>query len=160
MAGADLPFACKGGMCCTCKARLTEGEVSDVHWGFDEEELAKGFISMLPVSPFRKNPRRLIMVNKDCFQPKIVQNRPGAGYLPMRIQSSGRNSPALLSTQFIVEKESFSRLISKRSCTDSPGSIRLLKSFNFLTGRTTEPNRSRRVKLHDFLAGKFPVGQW
>ena len=43
--GADLPFACKGGMCCTCKARLTEGDVSmDVHWGLDEEELAKGFI--------------------------------------------------------------------------------------------------------------------
>ncbi|MGQ0740493.1 MAG: 1,2-phenylacetyl-CoA epoxidase subunit PaaE [Bacteroidota bacterium] len=43
--GADLPFACKGGMCCTCKARLLEGEVEmDVHWGLEEEEIEKGYI--------------------------------------------------------------------------------------------------------------------
>jgi ring-1,2-phenylacetyl-CoA epoxidase subunit PaaE len=43
--GADLPYACKGGMCCTCKAKLLEGEVSmDVHWGLEEDEIEKGFI--------------------------------------------------------------------------------------------------------------------
>lgn len=43
--GADLPYACKGGMCCTCKAKLLEGEVMmDVHWGLDEEEMEKGYI--------------------------------------------------------------------------------------------------------------------
>jgi len=43
--GADLPFACKGGMCCTCKAKLLEGEVEmDVHWGLEHEEIKKGFI--------------------------------------------------------------------------------------------------------------------
>lgn len=43
--GADLPFACKGGVCCTCKARLLEGEVEmDVHWGLEEEEIKKGYI--------------------------------------------------------------------------------------------------------------------
>ena len=43
--GADLPYACKGGMCCTCKARLLEGEVMmDVHWGLEEEEVEKGYI--------------------------------------------------------------------------------------------------------------------
>lgn len=43
--GADLPFACKGGVCCTCKARLIEGEVEmDVHWGLEEEEIKQGYI--------------------------------------------------------------------------------------------------------------------
>jgi ring-1,2-phenylacetyl-CoA epoxidase subunit PaaE len=43
--GADLPYACKGGMCCTCKARLLEGEVQmDVHWGLEHDEIEKGFI--------------------------------------------------------------------------------------------------------------------
>lgn len=43
--GADLPFACKGGVCCTCKAKLLEGEVEmDVHWGLEEEEVKEGYI--------------------------------------------------------------------------------------------------------------------
>jgi len=43
--GADLPYACKGGVCTTCKAKLTEGKVSmDVNWGLEPDEVAKGFI--------------------------------------------------------------------------------------------------------------------
>jgi ring-1,2-phenylacetyl-CoA epoxidase subunit PaaE len=43
--GADLPFACKGGVCCTCKAKLIEGEVKmDVNWGLEQEEVDQGFI--------------------------------------------------------------------------------------------------------------------
>ena len=43
--GADLPYACKGGVCCTCKARLLDGEVvMDVHWGLEEEEIQQGYI--------------------------------------------------------------------------------------------------------------------
>lgn len=43
--GADLPFACKGGVCCTCKAKLVEGKVEmDVNWGLEEEEVKQGYI--------------------------------------------------------------------------------------------------------------------
>jgi len=43
--GADLPYACKGGVCCTCKAKLLEGEVTmDVHWGLEHEEIEQGYI--------------------------------------------------------------------------------------------------------------------
>jgi ring-1,2-phenylacetyl-CoA epoxidase subunit PaaE len=43
--GADLPYACKGGVCTTCKAKLTDGKVSmDVNWGLEPEEVAKGYI--------------------------------------------------------------------------------------------------------------------
>jgi ring-1,2-phenylacetyl-CoA epoxidase subunit PaaE len=43
--GADLPFACKGGVCCTCKARLIQGEVDmEVHWGLEDEEIEQGYI--------------------------------------------------------------------------------------------------------------------
>ncbi|RPD51054.1 1,2-phenylacetyl-CoA epoxidase subunit PaaE [Paracnuella aquatica] len=43
--GADLPYACKGGVCCTCKARLLEGAVHmDAAWGLEPDEIAAGFI--------------------------------------------------------------------------------------------------------------------
>ena len=43
--GADLPFSCKGGVCCTCKAKLIEGEVDmEVHWGLEQEEIEQGYI--------------------------------------------------------------------------------------------------------------------
>ena len=43
--GADLPYACKGGVCTTCKARLLEGQVSmDVNWGLEPDEVENGSI--------------------------------------------------------------------------------------------------------------------
>jgi ring-1,2-phenylacetyl-CoA epoxidase subunit PaaE len=43
--GADLPYACKGGVCCTCKAKLLEGTVAmDVNYALEPEEIAAGFI--------------------------------------------------------------------------------------------------------------------
>jgi ring-1,2-phenylacetyl-CoA epoxidase subunit PaaE len=43
--GADLPYACKGGVCTTCKAKLAEGKVEmDVNWGLEDEEVQKSYI--------------------------------------------------------------------------------------------------------------------
>ena len=42
---ADLPFACKGGVCCTCRAKLLEGEVEmEVNYALEQEQLDEGFI--------------------------------------------------------------------------------------------------------------------
>ena len=42
---ADLPFACKGGVCCTCRAKLIEGNVEVlVNYGLEEEEIEQGYI--------------------------------------------------------------------------------------------------------------------
>lgn len=44
-AGADLPYACKGGVCSTCRARLIAGEVSmDVNYALEPDELEAGYI--------------------------------------------------------------------------------------------------------------------
>jgi ring-1,2-phenylacetyl-CoA epoxidase subunit PaaE len=42
---ADLPFACKGGVCGTCRARVTEGEVDMVrNYALEPEEVEAGFV--------------------------------------------------------------------------------------------------------------------
>jgi len=44
-AGADLPFACKSGVCCTCRARLVEGKVDmAVNYALDPAEVEAGFV--------------------------------------------------------------------------------------------------------------------
>ena len=53
--GADLPYACKGGVCTTCKAKLTEGKVEmDVNWGLEPEEVEKGYILTCQSHPITK----------------------------------------------------------------------------------------------------------
>ena len=42
---ADLPFACKGGVCCTCKAKIKEGTVEmKVNYALEKEEVEQGYI--------------------------------------------------------------------------------------------------------------------
>ena len=43
--GADVPFACKGGVCATCKAKVLEGEVDmEVNYALEEDEVKDGYI--------------------------------------------------------------------------------------------------------------------
>ncbi|MEQ9405287.1 MAG: 1,2-phenylacetyl-CoA epoxidase subunit PaaE [Cyclobacteriaceae bacterium] len=43
--GADLPYACKGGVCSTCVARLEEGEVDmETNYALEPDELEKGLV--------------------------------------------------------------------------------------------------------------------
>ena len=43
--GADLPYACKGGVCSTCRAKVVEGEVEmEVNYALEKDEVKNGFV--------------------------------------------------------------------------------------------------------------------
>jgi ring-1,2-phenylacetyl-CoA epoxidase subunit PaaE len=51
-AGMDLPFACKGGMCSTCRAKLVEGEAQmEVNYSLEPWELKAGYILTCQARP-------------------------------------------------------------------------------------------------------------
>lgn len=55
-AGLDLPFACRGGMCCTCRAKLTEGDVRmDLNYSLEPWEMKAGFVLTCQSHPLTKN---------------------------------------------------------------------------------------------------------
>jgi ring-1,2-phenylacetyl-CoA epoxidase subunit PaaE len=44
-ADADVPFSCKGGVCCTCRAKVMEGKVKmTLNFALEEDEVADGFV--------------------------------------------------------------------------------------------------------------------
>ncbi len=60
--GADVPYACKGGVCTTCRALLEKGEaVMDVNYGLEPDEIKAGFILTCQAHPRSKE----IAVNFD-----------------------------------------------------------------------------------------------
>ena len=51
-AGLDLPYACKGGMCSTCRARLTEGTIEmAVNFSLEPWETQAGFVLTCQAHP-------------------------------------------------------------------------------------------------------------
>ena len=54
--GADVPFSCKGAVCCTCKAKITEGKaIMDKNYSLSEEEVEEGFILTCQAHPITEN---------------------------------------------------------------------------------------------------------
>lgn len=44
-AGADVPYACKGAVCCTCRAKVLEGEVEmDMNYALEDDEVEDGYV--------------------------------------------------------------------------------------------------------------------
>lgn len=61
-AGADLPYACKGGVCSTCKCQVLEGSVAmKVNYALTDEEVEKGFVLSCVSVPTSKK----LVVNYD-----------------------------------------------------------------------------------------------
>jgi len=55
-AGIDVPFSCKGAVCCTCLARVKQGKVSmDKNYSLSEKEVAEGLVLTCQSHPRSKN---------------------------------------------------------------------------------------------------------
>ncbi len=51
-AGLDLPYSCKGGVCCTCRARVLEGQVAmEKNFTLEDWEVQKGFVLSCQARP-------------------------------------------------------------------------------------------------------------
>lgn len=58
-AGRSLPFSCRGGMCCTCRARLVEGEAEmAANYSLEPWEIAAGYILTCQATP--RTPRIVV----------------------------------------------------------------------------------------------------
>ncbi|MFT6047866.1 MAG: ring-1,2-phenylacetyl-CoA epoxidase subunit PaaE [Arenicella sp.] len=48
----DLPFACKAGVCATCKAKVTKGKTEmDINYSLSDEEIEQGFVLTCQAHP-------------------------------------------------------------------------------------------------------------
>lgn len=51
-AGLDLPWSCKGGVCCTCRARVLDGQVAmEKNFTLEDWEVKKGFVLSCQARP-------------------------------------------------------------------------------------------------------------
>ena len=54
-AGADLPYACKVGVCSTCRCKVVEGDVEmKLNYSLEEDELAKNYVLSCQAVPLSK----------------------------------------------------------------------------------------------------------
>lgn len=51
-AGADVPYACKGAVCCTCRAKVIEGDVEmDMNYALQDDEVEDGYVLTCQAHP-------------------------------------------------------------------------------------------------------------
>jgi len=55
-AGADVPYACKGAVCCTCRAKVIEGQVEmDMNYALEDNEVEEGYVLTCQSHPRSEN---------------------------------------------------------------------------------------------------------
>ena len=60
--GVDVPFSCKGAVCCTCKAKVTSGKaIMDANYALTDQEVEEGFILTCTAHPVTEH----VTVNYD-----------------------------------------------------------------------------------------------
>jgi len=61
--GVDVPYACKGAVCCTCRAKLKEGKVKmDNNYALTDGEVKEGYILTCQSHPLTEK----VVVDYDC----------------------------------------------------------------------------------------------
>jgi ring-1,2-phenylacetyl-CoA epoxidase subunit PaaE len=54
--GLDVPFSCRGGVCCSCKAKVLEGSASmKLNYSLTDEEVKNGYILTCQAHPTSEN---------------------------------------------------------------------------------------------------------
>ncbi len=81
-AGVDLPFACKGGMCSTCRAKLVEGKAEmELNYSLEPWELEAGFVLTCQAKPTtEQGGRRLrscVVTQPTSFRGACKASEPG-----------------------------------------------------------------------------------
>ena len=72
--GLELPYACKGGVCSTCRAMLVEGEVDmDANFALEDYELARGYVLTCQSYPTTDR----LTVDFDNWENKRYPRKPG-----------------------------------------------------------------------------------
>lgn len=62
-AGLDVPFSCRGGVCCTCKAKIVEGSAQmRINFALTDQEVAQGYILTCQSHPTSK----VLKINYDA----------------------------------------------------------------------------------------------
>jgi ring-1,2-phenylacetyl-CoA epoxidase subunit PaaE len=55
-AGLDLPYSCKGGMCCTCRAKVLDGQLRmDKNYSLEQRDLEAGFVLTCQAHPLSEH---------------------------------------------------------------------------------------------------------
>ena len=50
--GFDAPYSCRGGVCCSCKAKVLEGKATmTMNYALTDEEVAEGYILTCQAHP-------------------------------------------------------------------------------------------------------------
>jgi ring-1,2-phenylacetyl-CoA epoxidase subunit PaaE len=69
--GIDVPYSCRSGVCGTCRATLTAGEVDlDINYALEDYEIARGAILMCQSYPVTAD----VAVNADASRPYLLEH--------------------------------------------------------------------------------------
>ena len=72
---SDLPFACKGGVCGTCRAFLVSGEVRmDRNFALEPDEVAAGYVLACQSHPTTQSVENGMPCRRSASTPRMIRS--------------------------------------------------------------------------------------